>query len=198
MAQLTAGEVARLAYAAGVTGEDDLTTAVAIAGFRGSPAPGESHGNPRRVNPRGTGAGLWQINPRAHPQLAAGGDLLDPEYNARAMVAVWREAGGFERPWRATITLTIPNRTKARRAARRVIAAGGRPTTPAAGGTTAQPVGLLEGAASLERLVCVLSRAEFWLRVGLAAIGLVLVLAGAVLVARDTRLGRQLVGAVTP
>lgn len=57
---------------------------------------------------------------------------------------------------------------------------------------TATPVGLTEAAAGLERLVCVLTRAEFWLRVGLAAAGVLLIIAGALLVFGDTGLPRTL------
>jgi len=102
---LTAGQIAQYAAAAGFAGAD-LVTAVAIA-------LAESGGNPNDYNPEpqdvpgkydrdsagdGLGSyGLWQIYLAAHPEFA-GENLLDPQTNANAAYALYSSAGGFT-PW---------------------------------------------------------------------------------------------------
>jgi hypothetical protein len=65
----------------------------------------ESSGNPRNINPAGTGVGLFQINPQAHPDLAAKYNLLDPVQNARAAVELFNAEGA--QPWRES--MVMPN-----------------------------------------------------------------------------------------
>ena len=68
-----------------------LAAAVAMA---------ESGGDPGAIGPEKIGSpsyGLWQIHASAHPQYEPA-RLLDPEYNARAALAV--SAGGTNwQPW---------------------------------------------------------------------------------------------------
>ncbi len=68
-------------------------TAIALA---------ESGGNSRAHNPYGEDSrGLWQINARAHPDLAQRYDLYDPVQNARAAYAVSRHGADIS-PWTVT------------------------------------------------------------------------------------------------
>jgi hypothetical protein len=90
---LSARQIATHAAAAGFRGAD-LQTSVAVA-------LAESGGNPsaRNLSSREDSRGLWQINVRAHPELAA--NLYDPATNARAARAVLRKQG-----WRAWSVFT--------------------------------------------------------------------------------------------
>jgi hypothetical protein len=59
-----------------------------LATWLGDTSVPESGGNPRAISPTGEGYGLLQINPKAWPQLAKGGDLFDPVYNIKAALYV--------------------------------------------------------------------------------------------------------------
>jgi len=91
-------QIVALAAGAGFSG-DDLITAVSIA-------LAESGGNPQAYNPerqagtaQGYGSfGLWQIYLKKHPEFA-GTNLFDPQTNASAAFAVYRQAGGSFQPW---------------------------------------------------------------------------------------------------
>jgi len=95
---LTAGQIAQYAAAAGFSGAD-LVTAVAIA-------LAESGGNPQAYNPetaagapQGQGSfGLWQIYLAAHPEFT-GEDLTDPQTNANAAYSIYAIAGNNFHPW---------------------------------------------------------------------------------------------------
>jgi hypothetical protein len=103
---LSAGQIAQYAAAAGFSGAD-LVTAVAIA------LAESGGGNPNAYNKEpqdvpgyfdrasaedGLGSyGLWQIYLAAHPEFA-GENLLDPQTNANAAYAIYAVAGGFH-PW---------------------------------------------------------------------------------------------------
>jgi len=103
---LSAGQIAQYAAAAGFSGAD-LVTAVAIAlaeSNGGNPnaynkEPQDVPGNFGRSSPDdGLGSyGLWQIYLAAHPEFA-GENLLDPQTNANAAYAIYAVAGGFH-PW---------------------------------------------------------------------------------------------------
>ncbi len=103
---LSAGQIAQYAAAAGFSGSD-LVTAVAIAlaeSNGGNPnaynkEPQDVPGNFGRSSPDdGLGSvGLWQIYLAAHPEFA-GENLLDPQTNANAAYAIYAVAGGFH-PW---------------------------------------------------------------------------------------------------
>lgn len=56
-------------------------------------AANESAGNRYAVNPKGTGVGLWQINPEAH----GSGNWTDPLTNARKAVELFKQSG--LNPW---------------------------------------------------------------------------------------------------
>src|SRR5216684_2897645 len=92
--KMNASDIATYARQAGFSG-NDLATAVAIA-------LAESSGNPTVVGDLnltpGGSVGLWQINLKAHPDLAAG-DLTDPQTNANAAYAVYQAAGNSFHPW---------------------------------------------------------------------------------------------------
>lgn len=85
MAKLSIGEIAKHAAAAGFQGAD-LRMAVAVAY-----AESKGDTNAHNLTSREDSRGLWQINVRAHPELAA--NLYDPATNARAARAVLRKQG---------------------------------------------------------------------------------------------------------
>lgn len=74
---------------------DEAATMTAIA-------MAESGGNSRAHNPHGEDSkGLWQINARAHPDLAQRSDLFDPLQNAKAAFLVSRKGEDIS-PWTVT------------------------------------------------------------------------------------------------
>jgi len=85
MPKISAQAIARHAQAAGFRGAD-LQTSVAVA-LAESGGDTDAHALTSREDSRG----LWQINVRAHPELAA--NLYDPATNARAARAVLRKQG---------------------------------------------------------------------------------------------------------
>src|SRR6266536_5072796 len=87
-------QVAQYAANAGFSGKG-LSTAVAVA-------YAESGGNPNATGPVGE-KGLWQVFPRAHPDWENGGNLYDPQYNARAAYAI-SSSGANWRPWTTWVT----------------------------------------------------------------------------------------------
>lgn len=95
---LTVKEISSLAYQAGFRGSA-LTWAVAVA-------LAESGGNPTAYNPElgantpkgGGSRGLWQIYGTAHPEYN-NSSMFNPQANAKAAYAVYRQAGGSFRPW---------------------------------------------------------------------------------------------------
>ena len=89
----TAQQIYRFARMAGFSPDQSATmTAIALA---------ESGGNSGAHNPHGEDSrGLWQINSRAHPDLA-GVDLYDPVENARAAFRISR-SGADVSPWTTT------------------------------------------------------------------------------------------------
>ena len=77
-----------------VLSQSELLALARRVGFRdpllaAAVAMAESGGNALAVGDRDKGGsyGLWQINVRAHPQYAES-SLYDPEYNARAALAI--------------------------------------------------------------------------------------------------------------
>jgi cell wall-associated NlpC family hydrolase len=94
MARFSASQIYAFARAAGFSPDESATmTAIALA---------ESGGNARAHNPHGEDSrGLWQINARAHPDLAGRYDLYDPAENARAAYEVSMR-GDDVSPWTTT------------------------------------------------------------------------------------------------
>jgi hypothetical protein len=78
-----------IAKSAGFTGKG-LTIAIAVGWA-------ESKGDPHATGRLGE-KGLWQIYPRAHPDWDRGGNLYDPNYNARAAFAI-SNGGTNWLPW---------------------------------------------------------------------------------------------------
>jgi len=91
---LTFDQLAAYAQKAGFTG-DDVNTAAAIA-------ISESSGNPAAVGdltlPPPPSVGLWQIYLNKHPEYTEA-QLKDPQANANAAFAIFKEAGGSFMPW---------------------------------------------------------------------------------------------------
>jgi cell wall-associated NlpC family hydrolase len=94
MPRFSAEQIYGFARRAGFSPDEAATmTAISLA---------ESGGNSRAHNPHGEDSrGLWQINCRAHPDLAARYDLYDPLQNAKAAYAVSRHATDIS-PWTVT------------------------------------------------------------------------------------------------
>ena len=94
MPRFSAEQIYGFARRAGFSPDEAATmTAVALA---------ESGGNSRAHNPYGEDSrGLWQINARAHPDLATRYELYDPLQNARAAYAVSRQGEDIS-PWTVT------------------------------------------------------------------------------------------------
>jgi cell wall-associated NlpC family hydrolase len=94
MPRYSAEQIYGFARRAGFNSDEAATmTAVALA---------ESGGNSRAHNPYGEDSrGLWQINARAHPDLARDHDLYDPLQNAMAAYAVSRHGADIS-PWTVT------------------------------------------------------------------------------------------------
>jgi cell wall-associated NlpC family hydrolase len=94
MPRYSAEQIYAFARRAGFSPDESATmTAIALA---------ESGGNSRAHNPYGEDSrGLWQINARAHPDLAKQHDLYDPLQNARAAFTVSR-GGSDVSPWTVT------------------------------------------------------------------------------------------------
>ncbi|MEV6493157.1 NlpC/P60 family protein [Actinoplanes sp. NPDC051633] len=94
MPRYSAEQIYGFARRAGFTPDEAATmTAISLA---------ESGGNSRAHNPRGEDSkGLWQINGRAHPDLASKFDLFDPQQNAKAAFLVSRKGEDIS-PWTVT------------------------------------------------------------------------------------------------
>lgn len=94
MPRYSAQQIYAFARSAGFSPDQSATmTAIALA---------ESRGDSRAHNPRGEDSrGLWQINARAHHDLAARYDLYDPKKNALAAYEVSRH-GHDVSPWTTT------------------------------------------------------------------------------------------------
>lgn len=89
---MTRDQIRAVASAAGFQGQD-LDTAVAVAMAESSDNP-DAAGDPQF----GGSYGLWQINLRWHPQYTAE-QLDDPQTNANAAYAIYKEAGHSFIPW---------------------------------------------------------------------------------------------------
>jgi hypothetical protein len=94
MPRFSAEQIYGFARQAGFSPDQAATmTAIALA---------ESGGDSRSHNPFGEDSrGLWQINARAHPDLAQKYNLYDPAQNARAAFEV-SHRGGDVSPWTVT------------------------------------------------------------------------------------------------
>ncbi|HET9519055.1 MAG TPA: transglycosylase SLT domain-containing protein [Actinoplanes sp.] len=94
MPRFSAEQIYGFARRAGFSPDEAATmTAISLA---------ESGGNSRAHNPHGEDSrGLWQINARAHPGLAAKYDLYDPLQNAKAAYAVSHQGSDIS-PWTVT------------------------------------------------------------------------------------------------
>jgi hypothetical protein len=98
MATMTPAQVAAFAYAAGVTDENDLVTAVAIPARESGYDPSK-HRPPSAGDHTDDSWGLWQINilgglsaRLAELGLTAGDQLADPWNNARAMALLYKSS----------------------------------------------------------------------------------------------------------
>jgi Lysozyme like domain len=184
MARLTAIQIATHAAAAGFRGAD-LQTSVAVA-------LAESGGNPaaHNLSSREDSRGLWQINVRAHPELA--GNLFDPATNARAARAVLRKQG-----WRAWSVFTngkfvlyMPTAGVAVRSLPGGIDTGD-PVGDAAAGAVDSTVGAVVDAGKavlsiadlMARAGTWISNPQNWLRVAYIALGGALLIGALVVVA---------------
>src|SRR4051812_1041338 len=94
MPRYSAEQIYGFARRAGFSPDEAATmTAISLA---------ESGGNSRAHNPHGEDSkGLWQINGRAHPDLASQYNLYDPLQNAKAAYSVSHHGADIS-PWTVT------------------------------------------------------------------------------------------------
>lgn len=197
MARLRADQVAAYAIGAGLAGTEVVATAVAIAGWSGSPHPGESGGDTdARGDLRlqssvwGPSIGLWQIRSQ-HADTGTGrardaNQLTSPAFNARAMREISNNGADWG-PW----TVWRNGSYRVNMAQARVAAGAPASGVDLAGadaytgqGSTAGPIDT--GGTGFVDLLGVLARPGFWLRVGFGAVGVWLVVIGVGVVSRDT------------
>lgn len=194
---MTSEQVAALAYQAGFR-DRALLIAIALA-------QSESSNNPAAVNPTSGAAGLWQIKPSAHPEFDKA-KLLDPAYNAMAAYQVAGSPGGTPGPKSFNPWEDYKN-GKFRRyigaaadAARTVEPAGqyegssgaspaGNPVAPVVTAAKETAKIVTEPLAVIGRFFAALINARLWFRVGLGALGVLLLVAGGFLLAKDVTLG---------
>lgn len=198
MAWLSASEVAGYARAGGLTDPEAVATATAIAGWEGSPHPGESGGNTNAMGDVhledgtwGPSMGLWQVRSlRKDTGTGRSRDfraLSDPLFNARSMMEISK--GGTDwGPW--TIYRTGAYR-KNLEAARQAAATG------SVGPVGGQGTAALGGAVT--SLTGALLSPSWWQRIGVGALGVALIVIGTGIVFRDSLgdVGR-LAATVTP
>lgn len=193
MAQLTADQVAQLAKGVGLKGEA-AAIAVAIAGFKGSPSGGESHGRTDALGDTtitnatwGPSVGLWQIR-SLHRERQTGRSrdatrLRDPQFNARAMFEI--SSGGTNwQPWSVYKSGSYKANMKLAQAA---VGISGGPFVPGPGGggvsTSLASVGsVLQGAGTAAGLF---TDPGFLLRIGYGLAGIGLVLGGGLILFGD-------------
>jgi hypothetical protein len=119
--------------------------------------------------------GLWQINGKAHPDLIKAGDnsWRIPQKNYEMAVRVYNDAGGKFTPWTGSYTNGLY-------ATRMVEAteAWGHPDlsahTPSAITDTTNTV--VDAATGVADLISALTKSSTWIRIGMGAAGVVLVL----------------------
>lgn len=203
MAQLSAAEVAGYARAGGLTDPMAIATAVAIAGWAGSPHPGESGGDPNAMGDTrletgvwGPSLGLWQI--RSLRNDAGTGrprdprQLTDPMFNARSMVTISK--GGTDwTPWSVYTNGTYRRNLDAAKA----VAAGKVPDV--AGGGVGGVLGKVGGGLdAIGKLTGAVLDPGFWRRVGLGVLGVWLIIFGAAIIFRDSLAGAANLAATGP
>jgi len=184
-------EITSLAASTGLRGEQ-LATAVAIAGWQGSPHPAESGGNPAAVGDLGLvdgkwgpSIGLWQVRSlhadrgtrRERDQDA----LRDPAFNARAMYKI-SSGGSNWRPWSVYKNGIYERNMAQARAAAAAYGAGtlnqltssveAPPASGSGGGWFSNPLEPI-GIAARNML-----NPSWWRRIGIGGVGVALVLAG--------------------
>ena len=213
MARLSGIEVARLAYHDGrgfPVGGDALVTAVAIAGWKGSPVAGESGGDPNAVGDTtlvtskwGPSIGLWQVrslrNPGGygHPDnLRDASKLRDPQYNAEVAHAIWESRGKSFRDWTVyTAQIYRANMGEAREIVQQMLRGSKsdpdlttiqKLATSGAGDAIAGPAEAIGSALSpVTNVARWIGSPDNWSRIGLGAAGVALLLGGAILLARE-------------
>jgi hypothetical protein len=138
----------------------------------------ESSGIPDNIGgPNTNGSydyGLWQINGKAHPDLIKSGDLSwkNPQNNFAMAVQVYSSAGGKFTPWS-----TYNSGLYATRMAE-ATEAWGHPDMSAhsANAVTDTTNAVVDTATGIAGLVSALTKSSTWIRVGMGAAGVVLVL----------------------
>lgn len=211
MARLSGTEVARLAFNAGFDSENDsLATAVAIAGWDGSPVSAESGGDPNAVGDTtlvtskwGPSIGLWQIRSLRNPTAFGGVDRLrdaaklrDPVYNAETARAIYLDRGKSFRDWSVyTTQIYRANLPRARELAVEMLRGEQsgpdlttiqKLATSGAGDAIAGPAEAIGSALSpVTNIARWIGSPDNWSRIGLGAAGIALLLGGLILLARE-------------
>lgn len=186
MAVVSDQTIARAALAGGWP-RDKAATAVAVA-------LAESGGDATAVNDKNangtTDYGLWQIN-SIHKGDLAGGDWRDPTANARMAYAVYRRAGNSFSPWYAWRDLKhLPFMARATKAVTEAEAGGigGMVPDESAGNSPLIPDSIEQLSDTATAALSVLRDRDFWIRVGMMALGALILIVGIVaIIAAMTR-----------
>ena len=193
-----------IAYYAQGTGLRGNAAAIAVA-----IALAESGGNASNVSPPNTDGsrdhGLWQINDKAHPNYDVG-KLLDGAYNAKAMHDV-SNGGANWGPWStydASVLHPHNNGSYQNFLARGKAAVSGAPLTNSDGGLAAsipfvspnsparKELAKATGLDAIAEMFGKLFSLALWKRVGIIALGLLLLILGFVLMVGSTKTAQSI------
>lgn len=207
MTRLGLEAVAAYARGAGLADPEAIATACAIAGWNGSPNPGESGGDPSArgdttitTDKWGPSIGLWQVR-SLRGEYGTGGSrdesrLSDPTFNARSMYEI--SSGGTNwQPWSVYTKGTYRQNMDAARKGLGIDSGGVNlgidlPDLP----SIPNPIGgVTDAAGQLADVAGMLADPAWWRRVGLGVLGLVLLVVGGMMVARDT-LAAEAIGSI--
>ncbi len=200
-------EMVAIVRSVGLDGEP-AAVAVAIAGWDGSPHPGESGGNPSAIGDValvdgkwGPSVGLWQVrslHTERGQQTTRDQDALgDPSFNARSMVTI-SSTGTNWQPWSIYKGgQYLANLEAAREAVGAGAGEGVKLSLPEWVPTPdlpdiPNPLGALD---PFQSIAGALTSPEFWRRIGYGVAGFVLLAIGAGLVFSTSLLARTPVGA---
>lgn len=189
MTRMSLEQVISTARAGGLTDSKAVAVAAAIAGWSGSPNPGESGGDPTAVgdvnlqtSKWGPSVGLWQVRSlRAETGTGQARDvnrLTDPTFNARSMVEI--SSGGTNwQPWSVYTSGKYEANISAALAAVGAIESGQKVAADDDGGF------LGTASSGIEALTSSLGSASFWARVGAFLGGAALLVLAARILGRD-------------